>query len=236
MGHKMNLGNALLDALTNEDYELVRNDLESVDMTYRQPLMRRRCRPEHVYFPEAGLVSVVALSARREQADVGTIGREGCTAVELVLGCERAYYDAVVLIPGPARRLETERLLALCRLAPSLRATLMQYANMTLLQARETALVNARGTILQRVARWVLIACERMRSSQVLLTHDDLSAALGVRRAGVTIALGRLTEMGAIHTSRGRIDVLDVAGLVEAAKGYYAVPGVNDMRMLAAAE
>jgi CRP-like cAMP-binding protein len=218
----MKCGNALLNSLSPDDQELIGRELESVELGYRQPLMRRRCRPDHVYFPEGGLVSVVALSARREQAEVGTIGIEGCTAVEVVLGCERAYHDAVVLIPGPARRIDTDKLLALCRLGSPLRITLMQYAYVTLIQARETALANARGTISQRVARWILLAAEKMRTSQVMLTHDELSAALGVRRAGVTLALGHLAEMGAIHTSRGCIQVLNFPDLVEATKGYYA--------------
>lgn len=218
----MELSNALLSSLPHEHFDLMHRDLELVDMGYRQPLMRRRCRPEHIYFPEGGLVSVIALSARREQADVGTIGWEGCTAVEVVLGCDRASHDAVVLVPGPAMRIETDKVLALCQRGSPLRATLMQYAYFTLVQARETALVNARATIYQRVARWILMAAEKMRSPEVMVTHDDLSTALGVRRAGVTIALGRLADMGVIQTGRGRIEVVKQAGLIEAAKGYYA--------------
>lgn len=221
-GRAMEFSNALLHSLSPDDQQAIGPDLELVELCYKRTLMRRRCRPDHIYFPEGGLVSIVALSARREQAEVGTIGREGCTAVEVVLGCERAHNDAVVLIRGPALRIETEKLLVLCRQRLPLRATLMQYAFETLVQARETALVNARGTIPQRVARWVLLAAEKMRTSQVMVTHEELSAALGVRRAGVTLAFGQLVDGGALRTSRGCIEVLDFAKLVEASKGYYA--------------
>jgi len=204
-------------------------------MSYRQQLMRRRCRPDHIYFPEGGLISVIARSVRREQADVGTIGREGCTAVEIILGCERAYQDAVVLIPGPAWRMEIDKVLALCQHGSPLRPILMRYAYLTLMQARETALVNARGTILQRVARWILMASEKMSTTHLTLTHDEISTALGVRRAGVTIALGRLADTGVIQIGRGRIEVGNPPGLAEAARGYYSTMGMADPSLVPAA-
>lgn len=178
-------------------------------------------------------MSVVALSARRDQADVGAIGREGCTAVEVVLGCDRAHYDAVVQIPGPARRIHTDTLVGLCHRSASLQGVLLRYAYMSLVQARDTALANARGTISQRLARWILMAAERMSVRQLSITHDDLSVALGVRRAGVTIALGRLADAGIIQLTRGRIEVLDVSALMDAAKGYYAV-GIDHMTSIEA--
>jgi len=224
----MGTGNLLLNTLAPEHQELIYRNMDFVLMSYRQQLMRRRCRPEYIYFPEGGLVSVVARSVRREQADVGTIGREGCTAVEVVLGCERAYQDAVVLIPGPAWRIDTEKVLALRQHGSPLRPVLMRYAYVTLMQARETALVNARGTILQRVARWILMASEKMSTTHLTLTHDEISAALGVRRAGVTIALGRLADTGVIQIGRGRIEVGNPPGLVEAAKGYYSAMNMAD--------
>lgn len=226
-GLAMERGNLLLNALSPEYFQTVEADFELVDVAYRQPLMRRHRTPEHVYFPAGGLVSVVGRSAASQQADVGTIGREGCTAVEVILGCERAQHDAVALIPGVARRIETGKLLALCQQGSPLRWILTHYACIALFQAREIALVNARGTILQRVAYWILLASEKMQTSQLLLTHDDLSMALGVRRAGVTIALGRLVEMGVIHIGRGRIEVSRVEGLIEAAKGYYRAPALD---------
>jgi len=235
-GHAMGMGNLLLQSLAPEHQEFIFDQMECVVMSYRQPLMRRRCRPEHVYFPEGGLVSVVARSVRREQADVGTIGREGCTAVEVVLGCERAFQDAVVLIPGPAWRIETDKVLALCRHGSPLRAVLMQYAYVSLMQARETALVNARGTILQRVARWILMASEKMSSTHLTLTHDEISTALGVRRAGVTMALGRLADTGVIEIGRGRIEVGSAPGLIEAAKGYYSAMSIDAQMVQTAAE
>ncbi|MDH4981185.1 Crp/Fnr family transcriptional regulator [Hyphomicrobium sp. D-2] len=220
--------NILLAALEADVRESISREMELVVMSCRQQVMRRRCRPDYIYFPEGGLVSVIARSARREQADVGTIGREGCTAVEVVLGCERAYQDAIVLVSGPAWRIDTERVLTLCQHGSPLRAVLMRYAYVTLMQARETALVNARGTILQRVARWILIACEKMSTTQLPLTHDEISAALGVRRAGVTVALGRLADTGVIHMERGRIAIDNALGLIEAARGYYSAMGMAD--------
>jgi CRP-like cAMP-binding protein len=214
--------NSLLNSLASDDFALLSGHLRPVDLTYRQMLVRYRCRPEHIYFPEDGLVTIFALSKHRDQADVGTIGAEGCTGIEVILGCERANYNAVVQIAGRAQRLETSALIELSKQSGSLQSALLRYAYVALTQARETALANARATIYQRAARWILMAGRGTRQHHLQITHEDLSTALGVRRAGVTIALRRLAETGVIELTRGHIFILDAEGLLAAARGYYA--------------
>lgn len=218
--------NFLLNSLLPVDWDLIRQHLSIVELAHYQKLVRLNRYPDYVYFPEDSLITVLALSGYREQADVGTIGVEGCTAIEVILGCERADHDAVVQIGGRALRLETRRLIEASHSSPSLRGALLKYAYMTLTQVRETALANARATIFQRAARWILIACRGTGHHELSITHEDLSTSLGVRRAGVTNALHRLVDAGAIELTRGHIFISDPERLRRAACGYCSAIGI----------
>lgn len=217
----MGTRNLLLGAVVSGDLDLIAPHIEDVELCYRQVVMRCRRRPEFVYFPEQGLVSIYALSTYRDQADVGTIGHEGCTAIEMFLGCQRARYDAIVIIPGRGKRVRTDVLVDLAQRTPSLRDVFLRYAYCSLAQARETALANAQGTIVERLARWVLVASDSLGGRVVRVTHEDPSVCLGVRRAGVTVALRNLANAGMIDLARGRIEVLDEVALNKAASGFF---------------
>src|ERR1700742_2342445 len=108
---RMNTVNTFLGSLVPEDQALLSAHLQPVQLAYQQKLVRCRCWPDHVFFPEDSLVTVFALSSYRDHADVGTIGSEGCTAIEVILGCERANHDAIVQISGHAHQLETRLLI-----------------------------------------------------------------------------------------------------------------------------
>src|SRR5215475_6905329 len=75
-----------------------------------------------------------------------------------------------------------------------------------------------------RLARWLLMAQDRLESNELLLTHEFLSLMLGVRRAGVTTGLKHFENKGLIATSRGAITIQDRGGLEEAANGFYGRP------------
>ena len=216
----MGYANSLLDTLDPNDIALLADHLIPVGLAYRQMLVRNRCYPEHIYFPEQGLVTVFAMSKHRDVADVGMIGNEGCTAIEVVLGSDRANCNAVVQIGGRGHRVATSVLIKLSNQSPTLKEALLRYACLSLIQARETALANARATIFQRAARWILMAGRSTRQNELHVTHEILSMSLGVRRAGITTALRRLADIGLIEPRRGHIYILDTEGLLRAARGY----------------
>ena len=216
--------NFLINSMSPEDADALERHVDNVDLTYRQVLVRSRRRPDYTYFPERCLITIFAFSTLRDQADVSTIGHEGCTAVELALGCERPHHDAIVVIPGRAKRIPVDTFYERMRSSPPLRALLLRYAGYSLVSARQTALANARGSIVERLARWILAASDGIGSPEVRVTHEDLSTSLGVRRAGVTVALRGLADAGMIDLSRGRIEVLDATALIKSARGFYAQP------------
>jgi CRP-like cAMP-binding protein len=100
-------------------------------------------------------------------------------------------------------------------------------------QAAHTALANGRGKLEERLARWLLMADDRAEERELPFTHE-----LGVRRAGVMVALNGLEAQGFIRRRRGTIAILDREGLAKTTNGFYGGPGTEARRLFrrAAAE
>ena len=106
----------------------------------------------------------------------------------------------------------------------SIRERVLRFALAFSIQAAQTTLANAHHVIEARLARWLLMCHDRVERDVLHLTHEFLSVMLGVRRAGVTVALHMLEGQGLIKATRGRIRVIDRGGLERAAAGLYGVP------------
>jgi hypothetical protein len=113
------------------------------------------------------------------------------------------------------------------QISSSLRPRLLHYLDVFLMQSAQTALANAKGTVEQRLARWLLMAHDRLPGDDLRLTHEFVALMLGVRRAGVTVALHQLEASGAISTSRGAIAIIDRIALERDAGGFYGIPKRN---------
>jgi len=219
---KLSTENAILTRLSPSDLSLLAPHLEPVRLKFRQQLETANRRIRTVYFIEAGLASVIAVgSADRQKAEVCVVGREGMTGIAVVLGLERPAMDTFMQVEGHGQRISADVLGQALAKSRTLASTLLSYVHLFILQAGQTALANARGKIEQRLARWLLMALDRLGGSDLLLTQEFLSIMLGVRRPGVTHAINALEARGLISSVRGRITVRDREGLEEAASGFY---------------
>ena len=232
LGLKPAFGNRLLASLPLADQEELAPHLEAVTLKFRQRLETANRKVSNVYFVESGLGSVVAVAAGgRRQAEVGIIGREGMSGLAVVLGVERSPHETFMQVEGAGRRIGTEALRALMDASPCLTQHLLRYVYAFSVQAAHTALANAQGKIEERLARWLLMAHDRLDGDEVHLTHEFLAIMLGVRRAGVTTALHELESAALISTARSRIAVLDREGLQKTANGLYGVPEAEYARL-----
>ena len=215
--------NRLLSRLASDDLGLLKGHLEPIDLPLRKRLERPRRDIEHVYFPESGFVSVVADGAAIHHVEVGLIGREGMTGLAVVLGADRSPNETFVQNAGSALRMPAADLRKAMERSPSLRGHLLLYAHAFLIQVMQTAKTNARSKIEERLARWLLMAHDRLNTDELTITHEFLAVMLGVRRPGVTVALSLLERTALITTNRGVISIVDRAGLKRAANGAYGV-------------
>jgi len=87
-----------------------------------------------------------------------------------------------------------------------------RFAHVFSVQASYTALA-AQGKLEERLARWLLMAHDRLGTDSIKLTHEFLALMLGVRRAGVTTALQHLEQDALIDAARGVVTILDRGGL-----------------------
>jgi CRP-like cAMP-binding protein len=209
-----NRGNKLLGSLSFGDLALMQPFLERVVLKFRYRLQMANRAMKMVYFPESGMISVVAVTGGgRNQTQVGLIGREGMTGMSIGFGSRRCPFDLQVEVDGQGQCIATEKLMNLMDQSPSIRTTLVDYLHTLWLQFAHTAAANAQGTVEQRLARLLLLASDRLDSDEIRLTHEQLAMMLSVRRAGVTIGLQDLETCDLIDRERGIITIVDRAGL-----------------------
>ena len=132
---------------------------------------------------------------------------------------------------GTGSRIAADDLRQAMRTSASLTRVLLNFVNAFLIQTSHTALSNGTATVGERLARWLLMAQDRLGGDRIPLTHEFLSLMLGVRRAGVTGALNQLDRKGVIRLSRGRIEIIDREGLIDSANGSYGIPEAMTRRV-----
>ena len=215
--------NILLDLLSRTDRSAINPLLERVTLKVRQTLFGANEVIEYVYFPLGGLSSEIARAGDGDEVEIACVGREGLTGHAVLLGLDRSPHYSFVQIAGPALRIRSADLKGLMDQSPSLRDLLLRYAHVFAVQIGSSAIADARFTIEQRLARWLLMVLDRV-GNPVQLTHGFLSLMLAVRRSGVTTALHILEGDRLIKSDRALITILNRDGLVARARGCYGIP------------
>ena len=199
--------NRLLAALSSADLALLQPDLDSVSLELRQVLETANEPITHNYFIDHGIASIVAGNGNhRRRIEVGLVGFEGMTGVAVVLGNDRSPNENFMQVGGEGRRIDSGRLRVAMRESRSMQGVFLNFARSFMNQISSTALSNGTSSIEERLARWLLMAHDRRLDDDTIpLTHEFLSLMLGVRRAGVTVALNVLERKGVINLTRGQI-------------------------------
>lgn len=198
--------------------------LAPVRLALRQTLETPGAPIAHLYFVETGMVSVVAIGNDNRRTEIGLIGHEGITGLAAVLGADSSPNQSTVQGAGSALRISATAMHQAMATIPALNSLLLRFAHVFMVQAAHTSLSNGNGTLPQRLARWILMAQDRLESESIALTHELLATMLAVRRPGVTVALHVLEGRGLIRSSRGLITLLDRSGLIALAAGSYGIP------------
>jgi CRP-like cAMP-binding protein len=217
------IANSLLAALPGEDYRGLLAALEPVMVRSGDVLYQPGERIRHVYFPDGGQVSLLIVMADRKVLEVGLVGREGMVGIPLALGVSTSPVRALVQGSGSALRMTAASFGEALARSLSFQREMHRYAYAKLAQARQTAACNRFHSVEARLARWLLLTCDRVRSDCFHLTHEFLADTMGVRRVGVTNAATALHRRKLISYSRGDIRILDRKGLEAASCGCYQI-------------
>ena len=223
--------NRLLAALSRADLALLQPHLKHGPLKLRQELEWPNRHIDYVYFPDRGIASVVAVQANDTRVEVGLIGSEGMTGTSILLG-SRTPHSTYIQVAGEGQRIGALKLRQAMDASKSLRMLFLRYVQAFMVQTAHTAISNARSRLDARLARWLLMAHDRVRDETLPLTHEFLSLMLGVRRAGVTEALHSLESQKLIYTGTRKVALRNRKGLERVAGSSYGTPEAEFQRLI----
>ncbi len=205
--------NSLTDRLTPEEFERLRHLSRPVEIEARQTLYAPGDRVAHAYFPDGAVAATVAAMDDGSTAETSMIGREGVVGVGAAVGEIRARHWTRVLLPGVALRVEAGALGEILEESPSWRGMFLRYYGVLMGQVSRRAICNARHRLSERFSTWFLMVRDRASDGEFPLTQETIARQLGVRRSGVTVAVGVVERAGLITHGRGKIVVKNAEGL-----------------------
>ena len=190
--------------------------LEEIRCHRAQVLMNADSALDHVFFPDSGVVSVVAVYADGSIIEMATVGREGFTDVQAIFGAKRSSVQLLVQIPGSAARMSRAAFARAMQSMPSFRSVMDAYVQAFLEQVMVSVACNGAHNLKQRLARWLLMMRDRSDGDALPITQSLLAEMLGVQRPTITNALQELESAGLIEHGRRQITIVDRKGLTEA--------------------
>ena len=224
--------NHLLLALSPGDRAMLDPVLELQRLDLYDDLEKPNTPVESVYFMESGIASVVAVGERNTRIEIGLIGREGMTGAAVILNGGSSPHETYIQAAGEGHRISATELRRAMKKSETLTSLMLKFTQAFMVQTAHTAIANARGKLEQRLARWLLMAHDRLDGDELPLTHEFLALMLGVRRAGVTESVSNLEGEGMIRARRGRITVKNRPSLEKRAAGFYGIPEAEHRRLI----
>jgi CRP-like cAMP-binding protein len=215
--------NNLLAALPRKIFQRMRPQLEPVTLTFGDILYRPGEAIRQVYFPTDCVVSLLTLVGGHLALEVGMVGREGMLGIPLALGVGDSPVRALVQGAGTALRMTSPRFVREFQRNVPLQRAVHRYVHDRMVQVTQTAACNRFHHVEARLARWLLMTRDRVRSNQFLITQEMLAGMLGVLRVAVTNAAGKLQKRDLISYRRGRMEVLDSRALEAVACPCYQI-------------
>jgi CRP-like cAMP-binding protein len=208
--------NRLLLALPARNLKRLMPELEQIRCERAQVLMNADSPLDHVFFPDSGVISVVAVYADGSIIETATIGREGCSGVQAILGAKRSSVQFLVQIPGSAAKMSRTAFTRAMQSMPTFRSVMEAYVQAFLEQVMVSVACNGAHSLKQRLARWLLMMRDRCDGDVLPITQSLLGEMLGVHRPSITNAVRELERAGLIEGGRRQVTILDRRGLARA--------------------
>ena len=216
--------NHLLAALPQNILNRLLPELKLIDMPLGKVIYEPGVQLQHIYFPVTGcIVSMLYVMQNGSAAEIAVVGNEGMVGIALFMGGDTTPSRALVQSGGQAYQLSGAALMREFENHTELQHLLLRFTQALITQMSQTAVCNRHHTVEQQLCRWLLLSLDRLADNRLTMTQELIANMLGVRREGVTEAAGRLQTRGLIQYSRGRITILDRAGLEAQVCECYAV-------------
>jgi CRP-like cAMP-binding protein len=206
--------NKLLALLPGEERDRLRPFLEFVAFAHGEVIFEPDEPVQRAFFPQSGIVSIVAPSESGASVEVAMVGTEGMTGIAAILGDGLPQNRrAVVQVDATGMLMHAGVLRREFYRGGRLQELLLRYAQTYLTQVTQSVLCQCFHHLEERLARWLLECQFRTNSDELHLTQEFVAQMIGVRRAGVSGAVSQLKERGVIEHTRGTIWIIDQKGL-----------------------
>ena len=225
--------NRLLAALPRDVQLRLVSKMEKVSLASQQVLYAANAPISHVWFLLSGVISLVITMKNEATVEVATIGNEGLIGTPVFLGVDHGTTQALCQVSGQALKMRVDAFKRALRDHPELHVIVERYLQAMISQISQSTACNHVHTMQERMCRWLLMTHDRVGMDEFNLTQEFLAEMLGVRRPSVTVSAGRLQKAGLIRYQRGRIRVLDRAGLEACSCECYEVVRQEFDRLLA---
>jgi CRP-like cAMP-binding protein len=224
--------NQLLTALPLADLARLSEKMEPAAMPLGYVLYESGDTLRHVYFPTNAIVSLLYVMEDGSSAEIAIVGNEGIVGISLFMGGETTPSRAIVQSAGTALRVSSNVLKTEFRRGGPLHNLLLRYTQALITQMSQTAVCNRHHSVEQQLCRWLLMSLDRLGSTELTMTQKLIANMLGVRREGVAESAGKLQKRGLIEYSRGRIVMLNRAGVEKSSCECYQVVKKEYERLL----
>ena len=215
--------NRLLGALPHDEYQRLLPTLQPVSFGLGEVVYEFGGHLDYVYFPTTSIVSLLYTMENGSSAEMGLTGNDGVVGIALFMGGGTMPNRAVVQSAGEAIRMRAKTLQEEFALGGRFQFLLLRYTQALITQISQTAVCNRLHSVEQQLCRWLLLSHDRVKADELIMTQELIADMLGVRREGVTVAAGRLQDLGAISYVRGHIRILDRPKLEETVCECYRV-------------
>ncbi len=215
--------NFILNAVNEDVRNRALHKSALVSLAFREVVHEPDEPIRHVYFPIDGVLTVVVQMGDGLELEIATIGREGMSPLQLLMGGTKAGNLCFCEVRGTAIRVPVSDFHALVAADPALTYVLERYVQTRLNVLGQLAACNRLHNVYQRCARWLLLTCDRVNANEFPVTHEFLASMLGTRRSGVSDAAAALQAAGCIRYARGIVRITDRSGLESAACECYSL-------------
>jgi CRP-like cAMP-binding protein len=168
---------------------------------------------QYVLFPTTAIVSVSYVLANGQSSEIGIVGNDGVVGIALFMGGNTMPNRAVVRSAGEGFQLDARSLREEFARGGLFHDLLLRYTQALMTQMLQTSVCNSHHSIDQRLCRWLLLTLDRSHSATIATTQELISRMLGVRREGITEAMGKLQTSGLVESRRGTLEIVDRSGL-----------------------
>lgn len=215
--------NLLLATLPDAEYQRLAAHMKPVSLGQGEVLHEADTPAQYVYFLDEGVASMSVSTEEGKELMLSIVGDEGVVGERAIYKEGHFIIRCEMLIEGRGHRLSAAAFDEEFNRGERLHQLVLNRIEARMTETAQTALCNQMHSIEQRLARWLLILADRLHAEKFHITHDHLANMIGVRRAGITDAMGTLRDAAVIKSVRGTVTILDRRKMEAQACECYAI-------------